>query len=158
MNTNKVQFLDHTGHISRAQWPHVTDDCQLGQQRCKMLPLSQKVLVDNGVLEEKWERDVRFFIFLTFYFVLGYRRFTMLWWLQVNSKGTQTYMYIYIWIYEAMSTDPLTDCLQGRATEWCRRKYIKGWASLGFTPGTNQEWIIPLLMKIPDKKSKFKSW
>ena len=78
MNTNKVQFLDHTSHISRAQWPRVTDDCHLGQQRCKMLPLSQKVLVDNGVLEEKWERDVRFFIFLTFYFVLGYRRFTML--------------------------------------------------------------------------------
>ena len=32
-------------------------------------------------------------IFLSFYFVLEYRQLTMLWWFQVDSKGTQPYIY-----------------------------------------------------------------
>ena len=34
-----------------------------------------------------------YIIFLTFYFVLGYSQWTMLWQVQVNSKGTQPYVY-----------------------------------------------------------------
>ena len=35
------------------------------------------------------------FFFSTFYFVLGYRRWTMLWYFQMNSGGTQPYIYMY---------------------------------------------------------------
>ena len=36
-----------------------------------------------------------FFILRTFYFVLEYSRLTMLRWFQVNSKGTQPFIYTY---------------------------------------------------------------
>ena len=39
--------------------------------------------------------NISFFNFLTFYFVSGYSRLTMLWQFQVNNKGTQTYIYMY---------------------------------------------------------------
>ena len=34
-------------------------------------------------------------VFLTFYFVLGYSWLTMLWWFQVNNRGTQPWIYMY---------------------------------------------------------------
>ena len=36
-----------------------------------------------------------FYFFKTVYFVLGYNHLTMLWLFQLNSKGTQPYMYMY---------------------------------------------------------------
>ena len=38
---------------------------------------------------------VPFFFFLTFNFILGYSRLTMWQWFQGNSKGTQSYIYMY---------------------------------------------------------------
>ena len=48
------------------------------------------------------------YLFLTFYFLLGYSWLTMLWWFQVNSKGTQPYIYVYPFCLKLPSQrDPL---------------------------------------------------
>ena len=50
----------------------------------------------NGI--ENSEIDIQNmpnWFFKTFYFVLGYSQLAMLWWFQVNSEGTQPYVYMY---------------------------------------------------------------
>ena len=48
-----------------------------------------------------------FFFFWTFYFILVYSKLTMLWSFQVNSKGTQSYIYIYplflMWVHSCLA-------------------------------------------------------
>ena len=46
----------------------------------------------------KWNRELRNmpnWFFKTFYFVLEYSQLAMLWWFQVNSEGTQPYVFMY---------------------------------------------------------------
>ena len=40
--------------------------------------------------------EVYFLFFFTFYFISEYSQLTMLWWFQVDCKGTQPYIYMYL--------------------------------------------------------------
>ena len=49
----------------------------------------------DSKLQVNLSQENIFFFPLTFYFVLGYCQWTMLCWFQMNSRGTQPYIYMY---------------------------------------------------------------
>ena len=72
---------------------------------------------------------VQFCFFLTFYFILGYNRLTVLWWFQVNSEGTQPYVCIYLFSSKRPWSSFLAGCFLPRD---CLSMWLTG-ASLPFS-------------------------
>ena len=91
-----------------------------------------------------WIDSVFFFFKLKpFYLVLGYSWLTMLWQFRVNSKGTQSYIYLYhicllllshfshVWLCDPMDGSPpgspVPGILQARTLEWVAISFSNAW-------------------------------